>query len=81
MNEPRHPTHAPFSKEEVALIREAVLTPAASIECPRCGSPLTLAEPTVGETARAKAAAWWLHCATCQRNLIVHDVPRRPSAG
>ena len=36
-------TQPPFSKEEVALIRNAVLTPGAAVECPRCGS---LSRPT-----------------------------------
>ncbi len=35
MPEPdRHDTGAPFLKEEVALIRKAVLTPGARVECP-----------------------------------------------
>ncbi len=75
MNERRHPTNAPFSKEEVAIIRKAVLTPGASVECPRCGSALTLEEPVVGKTAEA---VLWVHCATCRRNLTVRDLPQAP---
>jgi DNA-directed RNA polymerase subunit RPC12/RpoP len=73
-----HDTSAPFSKEEVAIIREAVLTPGASVECPRCGSALTLKERVVGETT---VALLWVHCTTCRRNLIVRDLPERPPTG
>jgi DNA-directed RNA polymerase subunit RPC12/RpoP len=70
-----HDTSVPFSKEEVAIIRKAVLTPGASVECPRCGSALTLEERVVDETT---VAVLWVHCATCRRNLIVRDLPQRP---
>ncbi len=73
-----HDTSAPFSKEEVAIIRKAVLTPGASVECPRCGSTLTLEECVVGETT---VAVLRVHCTTCRRNLIVRDLPKRPPTG
>lgn len=66
-----HDTSAPFSKAEVATIRKAVLTPGASVECPRCGSALTFEERVVDE-----ASVRWLHCTTCRRNLIVRDLPQ-----
>ncbi len=69
-------TSAPFSKEEVAIIGKAVLTPGASVECPRCGSALTLEEPGVGETT-----VRWLHCTTCRRNVIIRNLPQSPPTG
>ncbi len=72
MPEPdRHDTGAPFSKEEVALIRKAVVTPGARVECPRCGALLT-PEAVAGEGTGA--AGWWLHCDTCRRNLVVRNL-------
>ncbi len=73
VNERRHDTSAPFSKAEVARIREAVLTPGAPVVCPRCESPLTLDHP-----AATGPNVWWVHCASCQRNLIVR-APTEPS--
>jgi hypothetical protein len=73
-----HDTSAPFSKEEVAIIRKVILTPGASVECPRCGSALTLEDRVVGE---ATVAVLWVHCTTCRRNLIVRDLPERPPTG
>ena len=72
-------TSAPFSKEEVAIIRKAVLTPGASVECPRCGSALTLDEERV--VGEATVAVLWVQCATCRRSLIVRDLPERPPTG
>ena len=47
-----HTTSPPFSKGEVALIREAVMSPAALLECPRCGSRLAI-ETVAGEVKGA----------------------------
>jgi hypothetical protein len=47
-----HITSPPFSKGEVALIREAVMSPAALVECPRCGSRLAI-ETVAGEVQGA----------------------------
>ena len=63
-------TAPPFSKEEVTSIREAVLKTGATVDCPRCDSPLTI------ETATNEAhiSSWWIHCTECRRNLVVRDV-------
>ena len=74
----RHDTQPPFSKEEVALIRKAVTTPGAAVECPRCGSLLTAERPVADEGTGA--AVWWVHCATCKRNLIVRNRAEPPPA-
>ncbi len=73
-----HDTQPPFSKEEVALIRKAVVTPGAAVECPRCGSPLTAEGPVAGEGTGA--AVCQLHCATCRRNLILRNLTEPPPA-
>jgi hypothetical protein len=52
----RHNTSPPFSKEEVALIREAVVSPSSRVEYPGCGSPLTI-EAVAGDVQRA---GWWI---------------------
>ncbi len=71
----RHNTSPPFSKEEVALIREAVMSPGARVECPRCGSPLTI-ETVAGEV---QAAGRRIHCEECRRTLVVHSLPEKPA--
>ena len=72
----RRDTHPPFSKEEVALIRKAVMTPGAPMECPRCSSPLTI-EIVARE---AQGDGWLIHCADCRHNLVVRDLPERPAS-
>ena len=66
-------TTPPFSKEEVARIREAVIKVGTSVDCPRCGSPLTF-EAVKGE---AHGSSWWIHCTECRRNLVVRDPTQR----
>ena len=66
-------TNAPFSKEEIALIRQAIVTPGATVECPRCGTLLTPEGPIAVDAAEGDVL--WLCCATCKRNLIVRDLP------
>ncbi len=62
-------TVPPFSKEEVAEIREAVINAGTTVDCPRCASPLTI-EAVKGE---ARGSSWWIHCTECRRNLVVRD--------
>ncbi len=66
-------TSAPFSKEEIALIKEAVLTPGAMVECPRCGT--LLKTDTHPATEAHTPSVLWVFCETCKRNLIVRDIP------
>jgi len=66
-------TTPPFSKEEVAGIREAVIKVGTSVDCPRCGSPLTF-EAVTGETP---GSSWWINCTECRRNLVVRDLTQR----
>ena len=73
----RHNTSPPFSKEEVALIREAVVSPGSRVECPGCGSPLTI-ETVAGDM---QGTGWRIHCEQCRRNLVVHSLPERPATG
>ncbi len=74
VNEPdSRPTSAPFSKEEIALIKQAILTPGAMVECPRCGT-LLKTDPYLA-TEADKRKVLWVFCETCKRNLIVRDLP------
>ncbi len=66
-------TAPPFSKEEVARIREAVFKAGAVVDCPRCGSALTI-EAVKGE---AHGSSWWIHCTECRHNLVVRDPTQR----
>jgi hypothetical protein len=66
-------TSAPFSKEEIALIKQAILTPGAMVECPRCGTLLKIDTHPAMEEHKLKVL--WVFCETCKRNLIVRDVP------
>ncbi len=68
-------TNAPFSREEISVIRKAIATPGATVDCPRCGTLLVPEGPAVTE---AKTTVLWLYCASCNRNLIVHDWPGEP---
>ena len=70
-----HVTNAPFSKDEIAVIRKAMATPGATVDCPRCGTLLASEGPAV---AQAKSAVVWLYCTSCKRNLIVRDWPDKP---
>lgn len=70
VSERRRDTSAPFSKAEVARIREALLTRGAVVDCPRCGSSLTFERPAT--SVASGPSVWWINCASCQRNLIVH---------
>ena len=70
--EDKRATMAPFSKEEIAVIRKAIVTPGATLDCPRCGTLLTPERSTATE---GKPVIVWLYCASCQRNLIVRDLP------
>ncbi len=66
-------TSAPFSKDEIALIKQAILTPGAMVECPRCGTLLKTDAYPAAEAHKPKVL--WVFCETCKRNLIVRDVP------
>jgi len=66
-------TAPPFSKEEVARIREAVTKAGATVDCPRCGSPLSIE----AATSEAYGSSWWVHCTECGRNLVVRDPTQR----
>ena len=67
-------TSAPFSKEEIALIKQAILTPGAMVECPRCAT--LLKTDTHPATEEHKPKVLWVFCETCKRNLIVRDLPK-----
>jgi len=66
-------TTPPFSKEEVARIREAVIKVGTCVDCPRCGSPLTFE----AETGKAHGSGWWISCTECRRSLVVRDLTQR----
>ena len=42
-------TNAPFSREEIAVIRKAIAAPGATVDCPRCGTLLAPEGPAVTE--------------------------------
>lgn len=65
-------TSAPFSKEEITLIKSAILTPGTMVDCPRCGTLLKVDAYSATDVPGAKAL--WVFCETCKRNLIVRDV-------
>ena len=73
--ENKRTTMAPFSREEIAVIRKAIATPGVTVDCPRCGALLT---PESSDAIELKPAIVWLYCAPCNRNLIVRDLPEGP---
>ena len=60
-------TNPPFAKHEIALIREAVMSSQETVECPRCGGPLTRTH-LPGAT---QFDACLVSCIMCGRNLVV----------
>ena len=66
-------TSAPFSKAEIADIKQAILTPGALVECPRCRTLLKTEAHLATEAPKPNAL--WVFCETCKRNLIVRDIP------
>ncbi len=71
-------TSAPFSKEEITLIKRAILTPGAMVDCPRCGILLKIDAYLAADVPGTKAL--WVFCETCKRNLIVRDVSTEPES-
>ncbi len=65
-------TSAPFSREEITLIKRAILTPGTMVDCPRCGVLLKIDAYSATDVPGTKAL--WVFCETCKRNLIVRDV-------
>lgn len=71
-------TSAPFSREEITLIKTAILTPGTMVDCPRCGTLLKIDAYLAADMPGAKAL--WVFCETCKRNLIVRDVSTEPES-
>ena len=64
-------TNPTFAKHEIVLIREAVMSSQETVDCPRCGGPLTRARlPRATQLDTCLVS-----CIMCGRNLVV----RRPS--
>jgi hypothetical protein len=64
-DEPRPTTPIPFSREEAASIREAIVTPGVEvIECPRCEELLTVSRSSEGDVQA-------LSCERCRRILVL----------
>jgi hypothetical protein len=61
------PTNPPFAAVEIAAIRKAVMSTQNTIECPRCGHPLTRERLT----RATQLDTHLLCCAICRRNLVV----------
>ena len=62
-----HSTSLPFARDEIAAIRRAVKSSQETIECPRCGCPLTkkrMHRATQRDTQLVS-------CIICRRNLVV----------
>jgi hypothetical protein len=62
-------TNPPFAKDEIERIRQAVLSSQETVECPRCGGPLTRTHlPGNTQTDTCLVA-----CIMCGRNLVVRS--------
>ncbi len=64
-----HTTAPPFAADEIAAIRTAVVASNATVECPRCGCPLTR-ERMIGP---ARQDSFLMSCIVCKRNLVVRN--------
>jgi hypothetical protein len=60
-------TNPPFATEEIAAIRKGVISSHETVECPRCGCPLTK-DHIPGAT---QLDTHLMSCVTCRRNLVV----------
>ena len=64
---------ASFSKDEIALIKQTILTPGAMVECPRCGTLLRSDSCLATEAHMPKVL--WVSCEACKCGLLIHDLP------
>jgi hypothetical protein len=64
----RHSTVPPYAPDEVASIRTSVASSNDTVECPRCGCPLTRERLA----SKAPRDSWLVSCMICRRNLVVH---------
>jgi len=62
-------TNLPFAADEITAIRDAVVSSRATVECPRCGCPLTR-ERIPGS---AQLDSVMVSCIMCNRNLVVRS--------
>ncbi len=72
-------TWPPYSKEEADQIRKALITPHAPVVCPRCGKDLDMAGPVAG--GHSVMVLWQFKCASCERSVIVRDLPEERKSG
>ena len=57
-----------YSLDEAARIRRMLLTPNATVDCPRCTAPM---EKTRG--ADGQEAIWFLRCPQCARSMVIRE--------
>lgn len=62
-------TNPPFASDEIAAIRRAVASTSDTIQCPRCGCPLTRERIT----SAAQFDSFLVSCIICRRNLVVRS--------
>lgn len=62
-------TSASYSSEEIASIRTAILSSIDTVQCPRCGSPLSREHMATGTRVNALLVT----CIICRRNLVVRS--------
>ena len=65
-------TPVTYSKKEVDLIRQLIVTPDTDLSCPRCHAPLESEIIAGGGTIET---VWALTCSECRRSMIVRDLP------
>jgi hypothetical protein len=69
---PTRTTSLPFSRSEIASIREGVESSREPVECPRCGCALT--RERLASTAQFNGLL--VSCTICRRNLVVRSQSR-----
>ena len=79
MNDGERDTLPPYSPEEAAQIRKALVTPNAPMICPRCGSHFLNMGPVAG--GGSVAILWQFRCDACRRNVMLLDVPEQRKSG
>ena len=66
-------TPATFSRQDTAYIQALMVTPGASLLCPRCRGLLEMGTPIAG--GHSVMTVWEVKCANCHRSAVIRDLP------
>ncbi|HEX9729442.1 MAG TPA: hypothetical protein VGA37_13125 [Gemmatimonadales bacterium] len=74
--EPKRPskrtTYAPFSRDEIGVLRTSLRAMETVPPCPRCGSALVTGAPVAG--GGSMEFVWRFACDSCERKVMMQDL-------